>query len=953
MSSTKTYCLSIVSITTLRLLLLISLPVSGGSTPWINKPWITSQTSNEQNMDQINFISPQQSLSQSQWHSAIPVFNGKGMDHLYLITEYVVNFLQPHGLPDNIIKEELLDDPIPILQENKGKLISHFWGLILTAIVIISVAIVLPLIGCFCCCCCSSDNNSRRAKHSRNYSSSSSSSPQIRRGHRKKRYKVDRTCDPCVRSLSAVKLFVLLLLLSFFVICAFVTNEYIRTGVHKLPKALNQTTDDMMLYLNNTQIEVNTLLRTNYDQLAKLLGDKLDRSGVIVKDKMAVLSEAVALNNLTDIASNLKLILNDLKTLSTETNELRLLTVQLQSRLSRSRNDLEQFLDHCRDKICSDLRYKYNRVLSTFVVTSRIDELPDLSHLMNNISRILDANIVEEIRKGKQSFDEISYKLQSTVNNTIPDIKRQIYLVGLELSGVADDINYVLRRPFVDLNNVKSNVYLGEQYINKYEIYCWYAFLLGTSILFIILMFYSFGLLCGSCKEQPTRHNYKWRSKSSTRLFRCGLTIFMLTFLPLVFSSIVLFLMGSISDKTVCYYLENPSDPQSKQIADIIQNRFEKLHYSESFNVIQGVKPNFADVITRCHQNLSLFNVLQLNRFNEIQINGRIASNINISEILQFKDRYKIDDKLQAFLSRVNVNPSNVQLMTRDGYQLLQELKETSLGTLNFSSYANVIKHSITPLDLVAISNELEQEANKLPKQDYENVAKLRNIAMDLKIPINLVIKIKETIDTLTLSAEKIEKKSIYGNIGVRDVVTILLRQLESAQDFIATRGRNEIRDLAANLTRNMSFRIDQYANHVIDKMQTSIGRCEPVSRAINSSVMALCKETVLPFNGYWFSMLSSLVILFPSTFFSYILSHLYQRVKRFSIRRESDSTLDNLEEDDIPLAHLDNKSHSEGRGGPAPSAPPNRTPDDDNWSPGSLPPHLYGSRPPPYNFVN
>ncbi len=54
----------------------------------------------------------------------------------------------------------------------------------------------------------------------------------------------------------------------------------------------------------------------------------------------------------------------------------------------------------------------------------------------------------------------------------------------------------------------------------------------------------------------------------------------------------------------------------------------------------------------------------------------------------------------------------------------------------------------------------------------------------------------------------------------------------------------------------------------------------------------------------------------------------------------------------------MNSKNNStEGRGGPAPSAPlPNghdNRPDDDNWSPGALPQHLYGSRPPPYNFVN
>ncbi|CAG2100544.1 unnamed protein product [Medioppia subpectinata] len=845
---------------------------------------------NEQNMDQMNddipwrqikFISPQQSVSQSQWHSAIPVFSGKGMDHLYLLTQYVIDLLQSPGLPSSIIKDELFDDPIPVLQHNKGKLITHFWGLILTSIVILSVGIGIPLIGFICCCCCGpTDKRSRRAKHSRSYTSSSSSSPSTRRsGHKKKRYKVDGVCDPCVRSISAVKLFVLLLLMAFFVICAFVTNEYIRTGVKQMPKALNQSTDDLMLYLNNTQLEVNTLLRTNFDQLEHELSDSLDKSGLIVKNRIAILSEAAALDNLTDIVSKLGSVLEDLKTLSGETTELRLLTVQLQSRLSRIKEDLDKFLQQCRDRVCTELKFKYNRVMESFSVSTRIDDLPDL--------------------KGKEAFDEISFKIQATVNHTIPDIKKQIRAVGLDLGLVADDINQVLRRPFADLAKVKSNVYTGQTYIEKYEIYRWYACLAGASILSLILILYSFGLLCGVCNQQPTRHNYKWRSKSSSRFFCCGIVLVVLLFFPLLLSSITLFLVGSVSDKTVCYYLDNLSDPQSKQIVGIVQNRFERMHYTESLDVIQGVKPNLADVLTRCHQNLSLFNVLQLNRFNQIQIHsGKTVNNFNISEILQFKDRYRIEEKLRAFLNRVNVNPSNVVLLTSDGYQLLEGLKETSLGTLNFSSYANVIKHSISPIDLVSISTELEREANRLPKNDFDNIARLRNIAMDLKVPINLVVKIKETIETLTAGAEKIERKANYGNKGLKEALTRLLKQAEDAQKFISSKGHMEIHSVAKAFVEDMSALVDQYAQHVIEEIQTGIGRCEPVSRAYNSSVLALCKETVLPFvrfvkNGYC-------------------------------------------------------KSHNEG---PAPSAPPNRA-DEDNWSPGSLPPHLYGSRPPPYNFV-
>ena len=163
--------------------------------------------------------------------------------------------------------------------------------------------------------------------------------------------------------------------------------------------------------------------------------------------------------------------------------------------------------------------------------------------------------------------------------------------------------------------------------------------LIGASIVFIVLLFYSMGLLCGACNQQPTRHNFRHRSKSATRFFRCGIVVVFLLFFPLLLGTIVFFLFGSISEKVFCYYMENPSQPQSKQLMSILQNRFERLEYSESMNVIQGVKPNLADVITRCHQNLSLFKVLELNRYNHIQVNsGRVVHNVSLSEILKFKD---------------------------------------------------------------------------------------------------------------------------------------------------------------------------------------------------------------------------------------------------------------------------------------------------------------------------
>ena len=184
--------------------------------------------------------------------------------------------------------------------------------MVLAATIALCLAVVVPLFGFLVCCCWCDGSSSRssrtRAKSSRGSptypSVAASSRVQKSRSRQRRRYTVETGCDSCCRSFFGIFHFVLLLLISFFVICAFVTNEYIRNGLHEMPKTLNQSLDDVQLYLNNTQFEVNTLLRTNYGQLEAELFDSLDKSGVIVKNRLALVSHAVALDNLTEIVTS-------------------------------------------------------------------------------------------------------------------------------------------------------------------------------------------------------------------------------------------------------------------------------------------------------------------------------------------------------------------------------------------------------------------------------------------------------------------------------------------------------------------------------------------------------------------------------------------------------------------------------------------------------------------------
>lgn len=151
----------------LVLLLLESLPALGTNSRHFNEQKEVKEVKeqnerNEQTRNtfpdipwrQIKFISPQQSLSQSQWRSGIPSLSGKGMDHLYLLTQYVIDLLQTPGLPFGVIKEELFDNPIPVLKENRGRVcLTCFFidckypNVLQLSIICIICLVVIPLLG--------------------------------------------------------------------------------------------------------------------------------------------------------------------------------------------------------------------------------------------------------------------------------------------------------------------------------------------------------------------------------------------------------------------------------------------------------------------------------------------------------------------------------------------------------------------------------------------------------------------------------------------------------------------------------------------------------------------------------------------------------------------------------------------------------------------------------------
>ncbi|KAG9510244.1 Coatomer subunit zeta-1 [Fragariocoptes setiger] len=948
-------------------------------------------------------------------------FSTHGMDHLYLMTNFVLDYLLDNELPQELINQTLFTDPLPVLDNNRTILIHHFHRVLLAACVCLCLAISIPLFGFLIVCCwCSEkskyehrdsldspsshDARSTRAKYSgsrhrsrshggtRHYDSrshggldrhrrsgpnssrhrhqSSHSRPAPRRESSVEVVKYESFCSPCVRAFLASNTFIVLLLMAFFVVCNFVTNENVYSGVSQLPKTLNQSLDDLEAYLNVTDYEVDNLLKANFQQLEQELNSRLDSGGLIIKHKLATVSEASALSNLTDMVADL----NDTKTkLEQLDKELSFLKHHLNLARGALKNLESKIVSACTHRTCTTLNRKYLDHPQSFKISSNYERLPSVRTAIEKITTLLNNNIINEVQKGRNQFELLASGIQGGVNEGSQEIKRQLSLVGKQLAEIATDISRSLKIPIEDIETGKANTW-RLLIIGEFEHYRRYICLIAAVIVFFIFAMYCLGWIYGSCKPQPTyrtRHAISRTSASASPPFTCGIVTVFIVFLPLMIGAITFFIAGSVGDKIVCQVVKHPERNQSRQIFAMLQNHFLNAQISISPNGSDATdmqtnvferrryyKANIADLIERCHNNKSIYNVLRLDVYDRIYlVNDRFYQGYNLSAITDFKRGQNMEFKLKDLLRRIDVDPSRITLLSQNTEELLRKMMTVSFDDLE-TAFSRLFESGaqITTIDFAELTKDLNAEAEINDNSTAQVNLALAALDSDT-INHKILANITSCLGNLREGIRHLRLHMSHGRSAFGSVIAELMGRVKSAEVLLHREGKQLIRDVANDYIKEMNGLIDQYANHVQNQVENVIGRCEPISRAINSTSAAICDDIVQPFNGFWFSLISSLLLVLIATVLVSLLKGLYKQAKRGSSphhyssrlhRRSGSNDFDadlsyEDEGEDIALAYLDRPPKVSSS---MPSAPIV----EDGWSPSAPSQHfVHATRPPPY----
>ncbi len=485
-------------------------------------------------------------------------FNARGMHHVYTITHTFLDLIQrDQVLPDSLNASVLLHTPnektLGLLEEHWEELLLQYIGVVTIAICGILMALAVPFAGfCVCCCRCAGKCGAY-PEH------------------------FDKRGDACKRVSLGVILSVFVIAAMFGVVSAFVTNHYAYQGVQTFPDKLQDASGDTSQYLDNTGMEVRSLLVNNFVELEQVLHKVLDDSGPILKQNLAHVTQAVAIDNLADIVSGLGNVKRHLREIQNKTLLLQDKVGQLRLGLGGAKSRLLGALSQCNsDKVCSQFLQEYNidRDLSVATDFEKLPlELPDVSLLLRDIADLMNNDIEKKVRGGQKELDKVKHDIEASMGDLRPKIKSEIRRMGQKLEDKAAEIQSFLNDVEDNLSSVHKDIPEVRPVLDEYGVYVYYIGLGMSCMVLLILSCHILGLFYGFCGKRPGNvyGDDCCNTGSGANWLLAAVYLTFLFSIVLLAITTVLFLVGSTTEKVACDALQSPNN---SEVFEVVDTRF-------------------------------------------------------------------------------------------------------------------------------------------------------------------------------------------------------------------------------------------------------------------------------------------------------------------------------------------------------------------------------------------
>lgn len=420
------------------------------------------------------------------------------------------------------------------------------------------------------------------------------------------------------------------------------------------------------------------------------------------------------------------------------------------------------------------------------------------------------------------------------------------------------------------ITDVKDNI-IGKSYRNidtmdknlkKYSPYRHYSGVALSCILLFVTILIAFGLICGICGKRPDSYSDDCCNKGAgSRFLICGVGVMFFFAILLTLAAFVYFVVGVPLYRVACDSLRNPNESQVVEIMDKFLNKPLK---EAKINV------TISQVLSNCHEEKSIYQVLQLDSVFDLK---NVSSNLD-----------NINGSLVQLQDNINYDFNNIELLTENAQNRLNDLIAYGISQVSLDKFSDELKQNFTNILLTDLKDQLDQVIKTLTDQEEPGlndvITELQTTSLHLQVyQDNLLTPMREHADNLTTLAEELKKSFTINGVILEEALRLLIEQVIDAEAKLKEEGPVILKEIAKNFTNNMLDFAKTFLDRVTGNIQDNVGKCQPLSLVFNATLIATCDRIVQPLNGFWFGIFWSLILFIPAIIFSVKLATLYQKM--------------------------------------------------------------------------
>ncbi|XP_058861822.1 prominin-1-A-like isoform X19 [Acipenser ruthenus] len=775
---------------------------------------------------------------------------------LFHLVHTFLHVVQPNPFPQDLITKVAQQKLREVKQEYKKpenivltlQAIYYEIGFIVCASLGVLFVLFMPLVGlCFCMCrCCDNCGGEMHQRQKKN--------------------------ADCRRGCFVTLLFLTSLIISAGVLCAYSANQNLSTQLKGVRKLGNSNFRDLKTFVNDTPAQIEYLANQYNTAKNKVISD-LDNIGPLLGSRIhaqlgkevlpaldGVLGLAGAMRETKEALENVSV---SLEVLQEATDSLQVNLINEQARLSNTLND-----PACSSPgvstTCSDIR----RTLSQLSINANFSTLPNVDTELANVKNVLKTDLSNIVQKGYSTFNDTPGLVKNQTTNIVSGIKSILDDIGSNITSFSKQIPVQDILANVTLYLSQSQSYVEDYYpvIDKYDFYRWMGCIVVCCMVALILTFNFLGLLCGTCgydkHASPTTRGFI--SNTGGNLLMAGVGFSFLFSWVLMLIVMIAFVVGGNVEKLVCEPFGNRALFRVLDTPYLI-NPYWKNFLPGFLYQNPEIDLTFEKLYSNCKENKGIYTALQLD---------------NIFNISNYLDTSIYTKDVVDVFEFVNVNLSDMVLLDAKAKQNLLNFTNTGIVSINYDAYLAEINKGVTKVDLLSFANNLEAQADKLPKGALENALKghassIRFIHGQQVVPLEQAMKYVKARSTLNQSIRFLQRTTSDLPNKVNNVISAI----DAAQNLITNNASLIITLETKKYMEVMIGYFKQYLNWVKNSMMMEVAACKPVANIVDTVEIVTCSFVVDSLNTFWFGLGCCTVFLIPSIIISVKLAKFFRRM--------------------------------------------------------------------------